>query len=738
MKNGWSTNMPDQIANPYVGPRPFEEEDGQNFFGRNEEIRQLTSLIISHQVVLFYAPSGAGKTSLLNAKVIPNLKERKKLQIFPITRVSGDSPPDFDGRNIKNIFVFNTLVNLAGKQAEPAAMAELSLREGLQPYLERSAADQRLRPKLLVLDQFEEFFTSHPERYKERADFFLQIQQCLADCPQLSLVLSMREDFIANLDRYAVQMPDRLRTRFRMELLSSECALEAVKIPAENAKRPFEQNVAEELVDNLRRLQRGRMRENHASTESVTMGIYVEPVYLQIVCEQLWENLPADRTSIIKEDVQKFGDVDQALKSFYREKLAKVVAETKVSEYKLRSWFDDYVITPDRTRGMVYRGADETAGLPNEALDILYKTCVIRAIPKGNDTWYELAHDRLVEPVLADNASWKQKSISLLQRQADLWRKSKDKPEHLLLSGAILKEAERWAASHQEDITDNENLFLVGCRQKRARSRYIRLSAAGIFAVLMVFFGYVSFNAYSAWLVNRPWGYLGNLSTGQMNLLKDDLASIGRSTDNVKNQVALKHNYISRLHLFIFRNLVAIDMRSRNGTTINAEYLPYGDSNKLDNGDLIVLAGVDAFQFYKIEYPFLNFATPDRSLPPPPINSWGILIDGKSKLYKYLDAPQYFLSIDKQNKIVIEKNESENTFFVAKINVNGINGNGDMTFRFIKSEYDDFLYIQYKKDDYDFPIYKIDTDQEIELYGSTTFKYRDIPFQIIHREKNPN
>lgn len=727
--------MPDQIANPYVGPRPFEEEDGHNFFGRNDEIRQLTSLIISHRVVLFYAPSGAGKTSLLKAKVIPNLKERKKLQILPITRVSGDSPPGFDGSTIKNIYVFNTLVNLEGKQAQPYALAELSLREGLQPYLERPATDQRLRPKLLILDQFEEFFTTYPERYKERADFFYQIQQCLADYPQVSLVLSMREDFIANLDQYTVQMPDRLRTRFRMELLSYECALEAVKRPAENAHRPFEANVAEELVDNLRRLQRGRKQEKDVLTEAVILGVYVEPVYLQIVCEQLWENLHTDRKSIISEDVRKFGDVDQALTGFYRKKLTNVVEQTKVSEYKLRSWFDDYLITPDRTRGMVYRGAIETAGLTNEAVDTLYQTCVIRAIPKGNDTWYELAHDRLVEPVLADNASWRQTNLTLLQRQAELWKKSKDKPEHLLLSGAILKDAERWAASHQREITESEKLFLNICKQKRTRSRYLKWSAAGILTVLMAFFGYVSFNAYSAWLISRPWGYFGDLSKGQMHLLKDDLASVGRSTEDVKNQVALKNQLISRLHLFIFRNLVAIDMRSRNGTTINAEFLPYGYSKKIENGDLIVLAGVASFQFYKIEYASASFATPEKQLPHPPTESWGILIDGKSKIYTYLDADQYFLAIDAQGKIVTEKNESENTFSVVKIYANGLNSDRDMTFCFRRTGNHDILYARIKKDDYEFPVYKITPDKEFELDGSTTFKYRDIPFQIVAIEK---
>ena len=67
--------MPESVKNPYVGPRAFEEEDSPHFFGRKEESDKLTSLAISHRVVLFYAPSGAGKTSLIKAAVIPSLRE---------------------------------------------------------------------------------------------------------------------------------------------------------------------------------------------------------------------------------------------------------------------------------------------------------------------------------------------------------------------------------------------------------------------------------------------------------------------------------------------------------------------------------------------------------------------------------------------------------------------------------------------------------------------------------------
>ena len=64
-------------AEPYVGPRFFRREDQSIFFGRSREANELLSLVISHSVVLLYAQSGAGKTSLINAKLEPLLEGRR-------------------------------------------------------------------------------------------------------------------------------------------------------------------------------------------------------------------------------------------------------------------------------------------------------------------------------------------------------------------------------------------------------------------------------------------------------------------------------------------------------------------------------------------------------------------------------------------------------------------------------------------------------------------------------------
>ena len=93
---------------PFVGPRPFEKEDSDRFFGRTRETEELLSLIIAHRAVLVYAQSGAGKSSLLRAGVIPRL-ENQQYQVMRSARVHGLLPKDVPPESVQNIFVYHAL-----------------------------------------------------------------------------------------------------------------------------------------------------------------------------------------------------------------------------------------------------------------------------------------------------------------------------------------------------------------------------------------------------------------------------------------------------------------------------------------------------------------------------------------------------------------------------------------------------------------------------------------------------
>ncbi len=458
-----ATVTPDLSQNPYVGPRAFEEAESDIFFGRDEEIEILTSLVMTRRLALFYAQSGAGKSSLLRAGLVPELTRQRtigrgrrrrlyqKMQVLPIATVGGAIPKVMN-QPIANIYIFSALYAMQ-PDANPGELAGLSLSEGLTPFLTDtpeplSSAKSHARSSpstLLIFDQFEEVFTSHTTRWSERKAFFQQVRQALDDHDTLHVLFTMREDFIAELTPYLNLMPEQLRDRFRLERLKREAAIQAIKEPAVKSNRIFADGVAEELVDNLRRSQAGKkgsdvVEMEDASAKSEIYGAYVEPVHLQIVCRQLWDKLPEGRDTIEAEDVQKFGDVDEALIGFYEDTLQKVIEKTEISERMLRVWFGPPLITSADTRGLVYRGETETEDLPNEAVDILEDAYIIRRERRGGDIWYELTHDRLVEPILKSNRLGFF-DHPLIHRATD-WANSGENPDRLLSAKELLDAAQ--------------------------------------------------------------------------------------------------------------------------------------------------------------------------------------------------------------------------------------------------------------------------------------------------------
>src|SRR5689334_2972029 len=80
---------PAPARNPFPGPVPFQ--DGDTIFGRDREIAELVDRLIADRWVLLYSPSGAGKSSLLNAGVLQRMRERR-FRTHPPIRVGLQVP----------------------------------------------------------------------------------------------------------------------------------------------------------------------------------------------------------------------------------------------------------------------------------------------------------------------------------------------------------------------------------------------------------------------------------------------------------------------------------------------------------------------------------------------------------------------------------------------------------------------------------------------------------------------
>ena len=456
--------------NPYVGPRTFTRQESDRFFGREREARELFSLVVSERLVLFYAQSGAGKSSLINTRLIPQLQEAG-FAVLPTGRVSGELPKGV--AQVGNIFAFNLMLSLDQSQGDSQRLIHLPLTDFLarlvsddaqhyryesesqaQAEALRQVQDERYveAPHVLIIDQFEEIITTHSTRWPERENFFRQLDQAMTDDPLLWVVLTFREDFVATLEPYAPLLTDKMRARFYMQRMDYESALEAVKKPVEQAGRPFAPGVAESLVDNLCQV---RVQGQLISTTDLSpvpiqgeggglrstvgghsLGQFVEPVQLQVVCYQLWENLQ-DRPAgeITWQDLQELGDVDTALAGFYEQAMARVLAETGEAEIDLRDWFEHKLITEAGTRGSVYRGTDKTEGISTRTADLLVNQFLLRTENRAGGIWYELVHDRFVEPILQSNQTWREQQ-PLLQ-MARSWVISGKSVSQLLVGPAL-------------------------------------------------------------------------------------------------------------------------------------------------------------------------------------------------------------------------------------------------------------------------------------------------------------
>ena len=474
-------------SSPYVGPRPFLATDCQRFFGRDREAIDLKHRVMAHPITLLYSMSGAGKTSLINARLVPDL-QAEGCQVLPSARVRGATGKLLPGE-IPNIYAFHAVMSWQDHcdLQTPKRIKSQTIKDDLTPRAR--LAEEEDSPLIAVFDQFEELFTAYSSRWKDRREFFEQLSEALGSIPNLRVVLAMREDYLASLDPYAKLVPEHLRSRFRLERLRRDAALEAVVKPLEGTGKRFAPGVAEKLLDSLMTIHVRPKRDTsrpHYDNEDADLlaggggpsssleipaftlpegfeviSEFVEPVQLQVVSQNLWSNLRPEEVEITAAHLEKCGDVDQALSRFYESCIKEAVELAKLREGAVRRWFTERLITPTGTRGLVLRGEEATGGLANDAVDQFEIRHLIRGEDRGGARWYELSHDRFIEPVKNSNIRW-QKTIptqalwSWLEDRATAWEAAiEEKKTSMLLGKSDLARAESWKQS-----TDSAELGL--------------------------------------------------------------------------------------------------------------------------------------------------------------------------------------------------------------------------------------------------------------------------------------
>ena len=196
-------DLPDR---PYVTIKGHEEEDAALFFGRNAEIRELYDWVLNSPnappIRLFYGQSGVGKSSLLNAGLLPRLKARREVAYLR-----------------RNRSLIEDLHNAIGGSSDKDAKAWLTSAE----------------PKLIILDQVEEAITHNDGSTAEIRDFITSVKKIFALRPpgsQARLILSFRKEYLAEIrgafaDDVAVVAPE-LVDHFWLDRLDADGIVQVV------------------------------------------------------------------------------------------------------------------------------------------------------------------------------------------------------------------------------------------------------------------------------------------------------------------------------------------------------------------------------------------------------------------------------------------------------------------------------------------------------------------------------
>ena len=457
----------------YPGIRPFTFDDKNLFFGRDEDIDNLCQMIYLERLVVLYGKSGLGKTSLLNAGVVPQLQAEMDISPYMIRFGS-----NMEGKNLTPLQILKERLNK--DISTDNFLGEIVPNpDSLWYYFKHmQIAHGRDKHYLLVFDQFEELFTyseqaiyefkreiatitnnNIPKSFKAKLRSLLESGNSPLSEEQLNLlyqplnvkiVMAIRSDRMSLLDKFKDYLPDILQKTYELEPLSIGQAKVAIIEPAQ-ADGDFSTPPFTYEPTALRKILRYLSNDNTQKIESFQ---------LQIICQNMEEY--ASRNKVDNITLSDVGDLNQVIKNYYDHQIELI--GTPDEQYATRVLIEEGLIfEPEERRLSLYEGQIyQSYNISEELLNRLVHARLLRAEPNTAGGFsYELCHDTLVGPIL------KSKTKRLAKEKA---------------------EADRLAKIEAEEIE----------RQKRAKARLRYLTILGIVAVA----GLISLG-FAIWAFNQ-------------------------------------------------------------------------------------------------------------------------------------------------------------------------------------------------------------------------------------------
>jgi WD40 repeat protein len=533
--------------NPWPGLDYFAEKSRAFFHGREAEADLLLSMVRHRLLTVLYGQSGLGKSSLLQAGLFPRLRADGWLPIY--IRLSHTDADGLGGKGPTALiaqtrqFIRDAIADaieqkqlLAPKQDNPASGNEMSPmphdNESLWTYLHRrvsglrSATRERVAP-VLVFDQFEEIFTlgRNETRQNIRQAFLRDLADCVENrLPQHVLeemnlnqpsaadkfadldltrqdyrvVLSLREDYLAELHDLGDLMPSIHENETRLLPLNGWQALDAVAIPGEKLVEPI---AAREIVEIVAASHRGEAEDGNGAVGAGSDGsitdetaLEIDPALLSMVCRELNEERKRRKASKITPEI-----TNDLLANRGRSILHRFYAgcfrslPDRASADQVQKFVEDELLTPTGYRNMaeLVRAQNRLArsGVPDPsaAIQQLIDQRLLRISERRQDKtkWLELTHDVLCDVVKES-------------RQTRELREAKEREEREERERAARRVEE--AETQARQAREREAEAVARLRQMR-RERRLGIAALALticFAASLCLIGLFALNKFKA------------------------------------------------------------------------------------------------------------------------------------------------------------------------------------------------------------------------------------------------
>jgi WD40 repeat protein len=228
------TTAKEYIKNPYPGIRSFDTVEGSLFFGREKHTYELLKVLTKSHFIVISGASGSGKSSLVKAGLIPELKKISQRWSPLIFRPGNQPLSNMADELLERLHDFGIDNKVTGNFKD----IEKILKAGTESIINYFEKIKFTDSVLIYIDQFEEIFRYRDDEYisnsKQESDYFvdLLIQLSKQRSHPIFVVLSMRTDFLSDCTEFD-GLPDMINDgHYLIPRMTTEEKEEAIKGPA--------------------------------------------------------------------------------------------------------------------------------------------------------------------------------------------------------------------------------------------------------------------------------------------------------------------------------------------------------------------------------------------------------------------------------------------------------------------------------------------------------------------------